>query len=581
MTDDDVKERVKEATDIIAVVGQFVTLKKRGMNFLGLCPFHTEKTPSFTVHPDRQFFHCFGCGKGGDVFTFLMEHEGWSFPEALKYCADRAGITLPTWKRDDDAQSQRRQDIAAALALADAIYRRALFSPQGQGALAYLNKRGFAEATLRKAGVGYAPPAFDTITNAARARGIGRDVLEAAGLTSVSAKGGSPYDRFRNRITFPIINLSGKTVGFGARVLSDDDQPKYLNSPETALYQKSRILYGLATTRDAIRREDRAIIVEGYLDWLTMIEYGVENVVAVSGTALTTAQTELLSRFCKQVTLMFDADAAGQRAALRGIELAYNAGLSVDVAVLPGGDDPDSFLRREGKERLAAIVQAAPGIVEYRVQRETAAASGGRLDFMARERLVKEFLALAALITDATRRDTFLGEVAGFLDVSEEKLRRSLRPSPSTRAGAESTPRGLVRREEEFLRVLLEDPTYPERARDVVTPEDFVEPLHRRMYASLLARALAGAVTLSPTDLGTDADEVVCWSRLLSVTIDPAVRERMFVDALAEFRQRRRRADLPHLKARIAQAERAGDRETAARLLAEFNREWRSGDAEE
>jgi len=577
MVDDDIKERVKEATDIAAVIGQFVTLKKRGTNLLGLCPFHTEKTPSFTVHPDRQFFHCFGCGKGGDIFTFLMEHEAWSFPEALKYCADRAGITLPVWKRDDDAQSQHRQAMIAALALADEIYRRTLFSPPGLNALAYLTKRGFAAATLRKAGIGYAPPGFDTLIKAARARGLNQSALEGAGLVTTSAKGGSPYDRFRNRITFPIINLSGKTVGFGARALSGEDQPKYMNSPETALYQKGRILYGLVTTRDAIRREDRAIIVEGYLDWLTMIEFGLDNVVAVSGTALTAMQAELLARFCRRVTLMFDADAAGERATLRGIDVAYNAGLGVEVAVLPGGDDPDSFLRREGAERLASIVRAAPGIVEYRVQRAAAETAGGRLDFLVRERLVKEFTALAGSITDATRRDTFLGEVAGFLDVSEEQLRRSFRRARGGAVAPAAAPRGAIRREAEFLRVLLDDPAYPERARAVLAQDDFIDPLHQRMYATLMQRTIDGGTVTSPMDLGPDPDEIACWSQLLSIAIDPQVRERMFADGLAEFAQRRRRADLPHLKALIAQAERAGDRDEAARLLEEFNQAWRHG----
>ncbi|HUU44343.1 MAG TPA: DNA primase, partial [Acidobacteriota bacterium] len=392
--DDSVKEQVREATDIVAVVGQYVTLKRRGANLLGLCPFHTEKTPSFSVHPDRQFYHCFGCGKGGDVFSFLMEHEGWSFPEALKYCADRAGIQLPERRLDDDRQSRRHQQILDALALADTLYRRLLFSSEGTVALDYLRKRGFQDATLRRAGVGYAPAAYDRLIKAAQSRGLSRDVLEGAGLVLSSRKTGEPFDRFRNRVTFPIVNLSGKTVGFGARALASGDEPKYLNSPETTLYQKGKILYGLVSAREAIRQAGWVVIVEGYLDWLRLIEGGLENVAAVSGTALTADQARMLARFCRRAVLLFDADQAGQRAALRGIDVAFNAGLAVDVAVLPAGDDPDSFLAREGVEKLRTLIDRAPGIVEYRVQVARAEA-GDRFDFLVRERLVKEFVELA------------------------------------------------------------------------------------------------------------------------------------------------------------------------------------------
>jgi DNA primase len=566
MSDADVKEQVKEATDIVEVIGQFVTLKRRGANYLGLCPFHTEKTPSFSVHGDRQFFHCFGCGKGGDVFTFLMEHEGWSFPEALKYCADRAGIRLPERRHPDDKAAQRREAILNALAMAGEIYRRALFASAGQAALDYLHQRGFQDSTLRRAGVGYAPNAYDTLINRARSRGVNDRALLEAGLVKESPRSDRPYDAFRNRIVFPIINLSGKTVGFGARTLSDDDHPKYLNSPETEVYHKSRILYGLHIAREAIRRAERAVIVEGYMDWLTMLEFGIENVVAVSGTALTEAQAKLLSRFCPRITLMYDADTAGQRAALRGIDIAINAGLAVDVVTLPEGDDPDSLLRRDGAGKLHELIRAAPGIVEYRIEQERS--RSGALDFMAQEKLAKEFLALARQIGDATRRDSFISEVAGYLRIPEDRLRRGLGRVGEAQPNTSGLPAKL-HDEQVFLRILFDDPRLLEEARQQVEPEDFEIDIHRRMFTVLLDRSAQGAKIASPQDLGPDADAVRLWAHLISHEVDPESYDRIFADILKFFRSRRLQHRRAAIKHEIEQARRAGNLEEVDRLLKE------------
>jgi DNA primase len=570
MTDDAIKDQVKEATDIVAVIGQYVTLRRRGSNLLGLCPFHTEKSPSFTVHADRQFFHCFGCGKGGDVFTFLMEHEGWSFPEALKYCAEKAGIKLPERRDAGDPQSRLSDEMTHALELADQIYRHALFTPIGKHALDYLTNRGMQEQTLKRAGVGYAPSSYETVLKSAESRGLSRKALETAGLIIPSSKGGNPYDRFRNRITFPIVNLSGKTVGFGARALAEEDQPKYLNSPETPLYQKGRILYGLVVARDAIRRENRAIIVEGYMDWLTMVEAGIDNVVAVSGTALTDTQAKLLSRFCERVTMMFDADAAGQRAALRGIDIAFNAALGVDVAVLPKGEDPDSFIRRQGVDALRRILVVSTGIAEYRIESERAKSPGGRLDFLAQEKLIKEFGELAQKLDDVTRREAFLTEVAALLEIDTKIVRQALKMAPAPRPvkGAPAQ-REILSPQAEFLRVLLESPDYVRRARITIVPEDFDHAVIRGMYETLLERTADGSWPAAPQELGTTPEEIERWSRLMTHSVDPASCERALEDGLSAFAQLRRPA--PQIRKLIAQAERVGDSGTATKLTVELS----------
>ncbi len=573
MPDDAIKEQVKEATDIVAVIGQFITLRKRGNNHIGLCPFHTEKTPSFNVHGDRGFFHCFGCGKGGDVFTFLMEHEGWTFPEALKYCADRAGIRLPERSHDDDAQGKRRQEVYDALALADEVYRRALFATSGKVALDYLTNRGFKEETLRRIGIGYAPPPFDTLTKTARARGLRSQPFLSAGLMLESKHGEQPYDRFRHRVTFPIHNLSGKVVGFGARAISPDDQPKYLNSPETEVYHKGRILYGLWTAREAIRKADRAFVVEGYLDWLTMVEFGVDNVVAVSGTAFTIEQATLLGRFCKRMTLIFDADSAGQRATLRGIDIAFNAGIGVDLAVLPAGDDPDTYLRREGRARFDALVAAAPGIIEYRVN--MARSGSAPFDFLAKERLAKEFVELADKIADPARRSVFLSEAAAQIGLAEDQLKRMARGTPATASAPRKStgpPRSILSKEEGLLRLLIEKQQYAAKAKVELELGDFTNPLNRKMFASLMERVEQDAWVTSPQELGQTPEEVTRWAHLLSFSVDTIISERAVDDAIRLLTSRRQRFQArEHYKALIAKAQQEGDHDAQVRLLKEYS----------
>ncbi|GAB4323245.1 MAG: hypothetical protein Kow0074_15320 [Candidatus Zixiibacteriota bacterium] len=581
MTDSAVKDQVKEATDIVAVISQFVALKRRGVNYVGLCPFHTEKTPSFSVHGDRQFFHCFGCGKSGDVFTFLMEHEGWTFFEALKYCADRAGIRLPRRRADDDESARHRKGVRDALALAQEIYKQALFSQSGQHALDYLHKRGYADDTLRRAGVGYAPPAFDTLMRSVRARGMSERALLDAGLVLQSEKSRQPYDRFRNRITFPITNLSGNVVGFGARAIAPDDEPKYLNSPETDVYHKSKVLYGLYMAREAIRRQNHAFIVEGYLDWLTLFESGIENVVAVSGTALTIDQGKLLARFCDRITLVYDSDLAGQRATLRGIEVAFNAGLRVNVAMLPEGEDPDSLIRAHGRDAFEKAVHAAPTVLEYRVDR--ARIESGGLDFLTREKLAKEFAELAAQIEDTTRRAAFVSEAAGLIDIPESQIRSlmgksqaSSRPEPLRMRRAEPE---VILREEEFLRVLMEDEAFVEKARSLVRLEDFEDPLLRRMYQRLLDVAAEGRRIQSPTDLEAPPEEMARWARLLVHSVEAKHCERIFNDVVVHFKKRRLRERVREIKRAMTQAQRAGDAEAVERLMNEYAALTRAGEA--
>ncbi|MBT8399929.1 MAG: DNA primase, partial [Rhodothermia bacterium] len=342
-------EEVRAASDVVDVVSDYVQLRKRGSNFVGLCPFHNEKTPSFNVNPSMQIFKCFGCSSGGDVFQFVKQIENVEFPEAVRILADRAGITLPEAEQDFEEASET-ESILHALRFAARVYHDQLVeAAEAESARRYLVERGVKPSSIKKFGVGYALPEWEGLLKTAESSHIPVEVLSKAGLVIQRKDSDSYYDRFRGRIIFPILSHVGKVLGFGARILDGrEDEPKYVNSPETKVYHKSRVLYGLYQARQEIRRAEEVFLVEGYTDVIALHQEGVGNAVASSGTALTSDQIALLDRYCKRVVLLFDADSAGANAAVRGIDLVLQRGMAVYVVTLPEDDDPDSFARREG-----------------------------------------------------------------------------------------------------------------------------------------------------------------------------------------------------------------------------------------
>lgn len=344
-------EEVRSASDIVDVVGNYVRLKKRGSGFVGLCPFHNEKTPSFNVNPRMQIFKCFGCGVGGDVFQFLMRVERLSFPEAVRALAENAGIVIPD-DTNPGPQADASESVYHALRFAARFFHDQLVETDaGRTALHYLvDIRGINTSSIRKFGLGYAPDSWDALLHAAKDASISEAVLLKAGLVVERNDGSGVYDRYRNRVIFPIFSKVGKVIGFGGRVLSDGDQPKYINSPETIVYHKSHVLYGLFQARQDIRRQGEAILVEGYTDVISLAQAGVGHVVASSGTALTVEQIDAIKKYCDRVILIYDADTAGAAAAVRGIDLILERGLAVYVVRLPDKEDPDTFVRREGPE---------------------------------------------------------------------------------------------------------------------------------------------------------------------------------------------------------------------------------------
>lgn len=416
----DTIEAVRAAADILLVIEEVVPLKRRGKYWVGLCPFHAEKTPSFTVTPDKGLFKCFGCGKGGDVFTFVMEYERVSFPEAVRILAERFGVPLP---EPGGPRAKGDQALYEALGQAARFFYRHLRNPTGQKAQRYLAARGISDAIARRFGLGYAPASADALYRHVRALGMDPRPFAQANLL-IPGPGGTYRDRFRDRLMFPILSASGRVVGFAGRLLKEvPNQPKYVNTAETPLYRKGRLLYGLYQAREAIRARGEALLVEGYADVLALHEYGFEQAVASGGTALTAAQARLLARYSQRVVILYDADPAGLMATLRATELLLAENLEVRVLRLPEGDDPDSFLRREGREGFLAYREREEcDFLRFLLARELPATPSPE----AQARAAHEALRLIALIPDVLRRTAYVRALAEALRMPEAELQAAL-----------------------------------------------------------------------------------------------------------------------------------------------------------
>ena len=475
--DEAVRERIRDATDIVDLVSEHVQLVKKGRNFSGLCPFHDEKTPSFSVNPDRQFYHCFGCGAGGDVFKFVQEIDRVTFVEALKFLAERAGIALPERSGPSREEVAAEDELYRANDLAQKYFHHLLLNDDvGTGARTYLQVRGLTSETIAHFGLGYAPPGWDALLKVAGRRGLSPQILERAGLAVPRSNGNGLYDRFRDRVTFPIANLSNRTVAFGARALQPDQEPKYLNSSETPIYHKGRVLYGLSIARDAIRRQDAVLVVEGYTDLISLAQAGIQHVVATAGTALTEDHCRLLARFARQLVLLFDGDAAGSTAAMRALEVLLGTSLDVRVVSLPSEHDPDSFIQEHGPERLLNQAENAQSVLDFYLGR--LAQQHDLSSMEGKGRAVETFKPLLAKLNkpqDAVRRDLLLREVSQRLAVDEQALRDGVRasmrrPQRPRQAAADPPPTAAPdppRHELEFIGLLINFPQFiPETVRE-------------------------------------------------------------------------------------------------------------------
>ena len=424
---DVILDEVRNAVNIVSVVSEYVPLRKRGRNHVARCPFHNEKTASFNVNEERQIFHCFGCGLGGDVFRFLMQIERLSFPEAVQFLAERQGIKLPTANAAAPAVSAvNKKDMHNAMAEATAAFQQALLgSAEGKPALEYLRSRGVAFETIERFRLGFSPFAGNFLTAMLQNKGFSVETLTDCGLCRRAEDGNRIYDYFRGRIMFPISDIQGRTVAFGARAM-DDRQPKYLNSPETRLYNKSRNLYGLNHSKDAIRKRGSAVLVEGYMDCIIPFQYGVDNIVASCGTSLTAEQVDLLGRYARNVVVSYDADSAGQNAAQKSLELFLEGDFNVRVLGLPDAKDPDEYIRTAGVDEYRQREKEAAPWLEFVL--EKAVREHGGLDDPKKKALVcNAVLPYLVKLPNEVERSEYVSLLARRLDVADANLLAELR----------------------------------------------------------------------------------------------------------------------------------------------------------
>lgn len=562
---DQLVETIRDRSDLVSVVSEYLTLKKAGQNFTGLCPFHTEKTPSFSVNPSKQFFHCFGCGVGGDVFQFVMKVEGVAFPEALRRLAGKAGVALPE-AGPDERESPARREAAQIYELNEAaaayFHRNLIERPEGAFCRDYLKGRGITAETIKAFSVGFALPRRDDLLKQL-GKQFSRSLLEKAGLTSrrEGAQGEEGlFDRFRNRVLFPIRNLQGRVVGFGGRVL-DDTQPKYLNTPETPVFTKGKHLFALDRAKGA--GINALIIVEGYFDVIAAHQAGIPNAVGTMGTALTQDHLRLIRRISEKVLLIFDPDEAGARAALRTAPLLIEEGISAKVISLPSGEDPDLFIRKEGKAGFLKKLEEGKTPIDFAIFKMTEASALKSVDD--KIKVTEEIFPLIERLKNKVEQSHYLKRLSDVLRIEERDLRAefSSRTRKNKKEVSPSRPAPVAESklphdEETIASLLLQSQIDPSALADQLDLEDFTDPQIREILSHFWNREEGR--WFSPSRLNEiEAPLLTLYSRL-------SVRENRYEnvqqtarDYILSLRAKRLRRESSEIESKIKLAERGGD----------------------
>jgi DNA primase len=570
-------EEIKQASDIVDVLSDFLKLKKRGANFLCNCPFHTEKTPSFSVSSSKQIYHCFGCGKGGNVYTFLMEHEKLSFIEALKFLAKRAGITLPE-RKIPAGEKSRYDQIFYANQIARKFFKKLLWETEdGHKVIKYLKQtRGMSDETINHFDIGFAPDAWDKFLLHARGKDLTEDDLLIAGLIVKREDGSGHYDRFRRRLMFPINNFTGKTIAFGGRALAKEDRAKYINSPETDLYNKSKILYGLNYARSFIRESGFAIIVEGYMDYVTLWQAGFKNIVASSGTAFTQEQARLISRYAPKVVTLFDSDTAGITAVKRCAAYLMNAELDFRAVLLPKGEDPDSFIKSEGSEAMTLRIENAVSIPEFIFG--TLDPPFEKLSVRQKEIVLKELVELSAQSDSSIRRELFLKDVSAVFDIDISSLKSDLekaigkiKSAEPVRKSEQSQSTGMLI-QKEILSVLLHNPNLLDKALLSMSSEDLSEKNIRIIYDTMQQLKIEGFLVEASKliDQETDLERQNLISSCANTDLGTEDTERLFDDLIMRLKMLLNSEKRHQLIEKITSAEKTGDQKSAQKYSAEL-----------
>ena len=572
-------EEIRRRTDIVSLIGEYVTLKKAGKNYLGLCPFHREKTPSFTVSPDKQMFYCFGCSEGGNGVSFLMKLNHLTFPEAVRHLAGKVGVVIPDrpQSREERERSTLGEQIRRVNGLAADYFVRALQSPAGEGARAYLRDRGIEAEAISTFRLGFAPDGWQNLLDFLDKKGVPPKLAEQAGLAIPREGERGHYDRFRGRLMIPIEDVDGHVIAFGGRVIGAGE-PKYMNSPESPVYTKGNNLYGLSRTREAIRQAGFSLMVEGYFDLIALWSAGIQNVVATLGTALTRAQVDLLRRYASRVAAVFDPDEAGRKALARSLELFLAGNVHAKAVILPDGHDPDDFVRTQGREKMEELVARALPMVDYYIEEIL----GGRGTLEEDRDKLREAVAFLCRIGDAVERNLFIKKVAEKLNVDQEVLKAEVRRVLSHEAAplAAQMKKGSVREpdhlELSLIHMMLECPDrIPAAAFGVLacfTTEE-LKLLGERLLTA--AEKQDGAIP-DIFSLVNGLEEGPVRARLLDLLMGESpypeeLIDRLMTDTIGKIRERSNRGKGKTLTRKIKEAERVKD-QGLDRLVAEKNR---------
>ncbi len=580
---EDVISQVIDRSDIVEVISGYIPLKRAGRNFKALCPFHHEKTPSFVVNPDKQIFRCFGCGVGGNALSFVMKHERMDFPEAVKFLAAKAGVALPEDRPEDKAKSDLRQSVLKANEIAVEYFHRNLILGKDAEVLAareYLRKRAVNAACAKRFQLGYAYEAWDGLLKLLRVKGFSDKLIEKSGLAVKSEGKSSIYDRFRGRIIFPIFDHRGRPVAFGGRAMKKDERAKYLNSPETPLYTKGEQLYGFNWAKAAVEKEDRVVIVEGYMDFLRPFYEGVENVAASCGTALTVEQVRLIRRYTQNVVMLFDMDMAGQSATLRSLDLLLEEDMGVSVAMLADDEDPDSFILKYGIEAFRKSLSEAKSLFDFKLGRLAAQFDAATLE--GRARICQEIIPTIDKVKSEVMRDGYFRELAQKLGIREDVLlkeRQRLAGKIVQRSLAVSQPKAAdkalpIRPDEAMiLRLMLKSPTWIGVAHQNLARDDFKDHT-ARVIVQKLYDFFEAEKEISTAILVSCLEDEAAISFLTTNVEDEALagdEERIFDDCLRRIRSVGSKAGRQQLLEDIRRAEKAGDTATVRRLQEELN----------
>jgi DNA primase len=583
---DNILEDILNRVDIVELISGYIPLKRAGRNFRALCPFHHEKTPSFMVSPDRQIYHCFGCQAGGNAFNFLIQYERLEFPEAVESLAKKVGISLPERQKQDDKTTGLITQLYKINELTALFYESNLNSPSGLEAKKYLLKRGINESAIKLFKLGYASRNWDALINHLRNKNINLSLLEKAGLI-LTKEGGGYYDRFRERIIFPIFDIKSRVLAFGARVLPDtsnkvtgeDTSPKYINSPETPLYIKGRNLYGLNLARDAIRENDCVVIVEGYLDFIMPYQEGQKNIVASLGTALTTEQARLIKRYTHNVVMVYDADDAGQMATLRTLDIFIEEGMTVKVVSLPEGFDPDLFVRKNGIGNFKEKINQAENLFDYKLK--VLKSRHSTKDIEAKALISFEMLLTINRFKNAILKAEYIKRLAQELDVSEDALLQELSKIKEAKTYSDLGVQGSTKKalninptEKLLIKLMLEEEALVSHIRERLEPADFQDERTARIV-SLMFDLIEQGKNIEPNKLinylnDDSTSQIICESTLLP-QISSENKENVINDCIQRLKNERLRIKKEHLHEQIKTAEGLGEEEKLNRLMQEFH----------